>query len=65
MFGRRHSAFVLKLPLNGREIIDSGRSKNIPLGFSLFNGYDKPSFLLGHFPVKFENVGISLPNGKK
>jgi hypothetical protein len=56
----------VKLPLNGGEIFDSGNPEHIPLGFSLFiNRYDKPSFLLGHFLVKFKNAGISLPKGKK
>jgi hypothetical protein len=32
---------------------------------SLFNGYDKQPFLLGHFLVEFRNMGISLPKGKK
>jgi hypothetical protein len=42
----------LKLPSNTRQILDSWHPQQIPLGVSLFNGYDKPSFLLGYFLVK-------------
>jgi hypothetical protein len=52
VFGRRHSAYILKLPFNSREIFDSWHPQQIPLGFSLFNGNDKPPFLPGHFFVK-------------
>ena len=31
----------------------SGHPQQIPLGFSLFDGYNGPSFLLGHFFVEF------------
>ena len=47
-----HSAYVLKLPSNTRQILDSGHPQQIPLRVSLFNEYDKLPILLGHFLAK-------------
>ena len=42
MFHWRHSAYVLKLPLNGREILDSGNPEQIHHQRDLGNIHDRP-----------------------